>query len=271
MEITKNKRGIRFYLHIYKMLFIQCLKTRMSYRSDFIISMIGMVIMNLSGIAGFLLIFNNFNTICGYNKNELLFIFAFFLIAITPNQCFFDNNWNLAFEIMDGKFIIYNLRPINVFFYFMSNNFDLKGIWRFIIGVSLLVYSWINLDIGFSVIMLLKLIVLLIFSSLSIIALINAAAASGFFFIGGHQILMFTSSFFDYTMYPITIFNSFFKALFSFIIPIGFFGFYPCQALLRPENNSIMPWLTIPLGVIYFILSYKLWTFGARRYGGTGS
>lgn len=271
MNTSENKRGLKYYFHLYKMLFVQCIKTRLSYRSDFIISMIGMIVSNLTGLAGFLLIFSNFDTIMDYNKYELLFIYAFFMIAITPNQCIFDNNWNLSDEVLDGKFVIYNLRPVNTFFYYMSNNFDLKGIWRFIIGVILLVYSWIKTGIGFTPLMLLKFLVLLFFSSLIIIALMNTAASVCFFFEGGHSTMMFTNSFFDYSMYPTTIFNNVFRFIFSFVIPLGFFGFYPCQALLRPDSNQLMAWLTVPVGLIYFILSYKLWMKGARQYGGTGS
>ena len=43
---TNKKRGFKFYLHIYKKLLVQDLKSKMSYRADFIISTVGMVVSN---------------------------------------------------------------------------------------------------------------------------------------------------------------------------------------------------------------------------------
>jgi len=43
------KRGFRFYVRIYGMIFAQDLKSKMSYRADFIISTFGMLFSNISG------------------------------------------------------------------------------------------------------------------------------------------------------------------------------------------------------------------------------
>ena len=45
--MEKKKRGFRFYADIYRKILVQDLKTKMSYRADFIISTIGMIMVNL--------------------------------------------------------------------------------------------------------------------------------------------------------------------------------------------------------------------------------
>ena len=62
---TNKKRGFKFYLHIYKKLLVQDLKSKMSYRADFIISTVGMVVSNLVGFISFYILFKNFPTING--------------------------------------------------------------------------------------------------------------------------------------------------------------------------------------------------------------
>ena len=47
--MEKKKRGFSFYADIYRKILVQDLKTKMSYRADFIISTIGMIMVNLSG------------------------------------------------------------------------------------------------------------------------------------------------------------------------------------------------------------------------------
>ena len=122
-KLNKNsssvKRGFRFYLKIYGKILVQDFKSKMSYRADFIISNIGMIVSNLLGFVTFYILFQNFETINGWTKYEMLFLYGFSLIALTPVQCFFDNNWNLRFFVKSGDFIKYCFRPLNIYlFYF---------------------------------------------------------------------------------------------------------------------------------------------------------
>ena len=75
----------------------------------------------------------------------------------------------------------------------------------------------------------------------------------------------------DYAKYPVTIFNKFFRFLFTFILPVSFMAYYPSLAILRPEKVPVLTWLSPVLGVIFFWASYKLWMKGAAKYDGSGS
>ena len=70
----KRKRGFRFYASIYLKIIAQDFKSKMSYRADFIISNIGMIISNLSGFVAFMIIFHNFPSINGWDYYEMLFL-----------------------------------------------------------------------------------------------------------------------------------------------------------------------------------------------------
>ena len=126
--LAMPKRGFRFYMHIYRKILIQDLKSKMSYRADFIISTFGMIMTNVVGFLSFYILFRNFPSINGWDYFEMLFLYGFSLIALTPLQCLFDNNWNLRFAVRTGDFIKYCFRPINIFFYFISEVFDIMGL-----------------------------------------------------------------------------------------------------------------------------------------------
>ena len=104
MTLT-GKRGLKFYIDIYGKILVQDFKSKMSYRADFIISNIGMIISNLVGFVTFYILFSNFPSINGWTMYEMLFMYGFSLIALTPLQCFFDNNWNLRYAVKTGDFI----------------------------------------------------------------------------------------------------------------------------------------------------------------------
>ena len=90
-----RKKGLGFYLRIYRKILAQDIKSKMSYRADFIISTIGMICTNVAGFISFWILFRNFPSVNGWNYYEMLFLYGFSLIALTPVQCLFDNNWSL--------------------------------------------------------------------------------------------------------------------------------------------------------------------------------
>jgi len=267
-----NKQyGVRWYLHLYKMILLQDLKSKMSYRADFIISSIGMILTNLSGFVAFWIIFQNFSSINGWTFHEMLFMYGFSLLALTPVQCFFDNNWNLRQNVYSGDFIKYCFRPINIFFYYISEVFDIKGLGQFAFGFATIGYAWYQLQIPISLGIILLLIVELIFASLFMIAIMNLAAATNFWLMGSTFIMIFTFNFKDYARYPITIFGPVFRFVFTFFIPIAFLAYYPCIPFLRAEEIPALTYCLPVFGVLFFYLSYKVWMKGAAGYSGTGS
>lgn len=84
--------------------------------------------------------------------------------------------------VYSGDFIKYCFRPINLFFYYQSEVFDIKGLGQLAFGIGTIVYSWNKLALGFTPLMLLKMIIFLLTASLIMIALQNAAAATCFGF-----------------------------------------------------------------------------------------
>lgn len=266
-----KKRGFFYYLHIYRMILAQDLKSKMSYRADFIISLIGMICTNISGFAAIWITFRNFPSIMGWNYYEMLFLYGFSLLALTPVQCFFDNNWNLRTYVYSGDFIKYCFRPINLFFYFISEVFDIKGIGQFLFGSATLLYTWNKLGLDISAFIIIKLIICLITASLFMIALMNAAAATCFWIVNSGIVMVFAFNFKDYAKYPVSIFSSVFRFAFTFIIPIAFIAYYPSMVFLRPDNIPVLTYVSPFFGVFWFWLSYKIWMKGALSYNGTGS
>lgn len=187
-------------------------------------------------------------------------------------QCLFDNSWNLLSHVLSGNFIKYCFKPINLFFYYYSEVFDIKGIGQMAVGIFVLLYSWVNMQIPFSFIILLKLIIALISSSLFMISIMNFAAGSSFYIMtGAYYVLTLSNSFRDYARYPISIFSGVVRFVFTFIIPIGFMAYYPSLEFLTNKEPTFLTYFTPIYGLIFFFLSYKFWMRGAYKYSGTGS
>ncbi len=266
-----KRRGLKFYFEIYRKILIQDLKSKMSYRADFVISNIGMIVSNLVGFVTFYILFQNFPSINGWTMYEMLFLYGFSLIALTPVQCFFDNNWNLRYAVKTGDFIKYCFRPINIFFYYISEVFDVKGLGQLAFGAGTLVYAWRHLAIPVTLVIIAQTVLFLIAASLFMIAIMNFAAATCFWIQNSGYIMVIMFRFKDFAKYPASIFNSVFRIVFTFVIPIAFIAYYPALVVLRPDSVPLLSWLSPLIGLAFFYLSYKFWVLGARKYDGTGS
>lgn len=267
----QHTRGLGFYLRIYRKILAQDVKSKLSYRADFLISTIGMIFTNAAGFVSYYILFSSFPSIDGWTYHEMLFLYGFSLVALTPVQCLFDNNWNLRRYVYSGDFIKYCFRPINLFFYFMSEIFDIKGLGQLGVGIVTLIYAWAKLGIAVTPLILLELVGALLTASLFMIALLNLAAATCFWIINSGFVMVMANKFRDYARYPVTIFNKGFRFLFTFVIPIAFISYYPSLLFLRPDDVSALTWLAPLFGVLFFWISYKVWMKGARSYDGTGS
>jgi ABC-2 type transport system permease protein len=113
--------------------------------------------------------------------------------------------------------------------------------------------------------------VFLLTASLFMIALMNFAAATCFWIKGSGYVMVIMFRFKDFAKYPSSIFEGIFKIIFTFIIPIAFIAYYPSLVILRPDEIPVLSWLSPIVGIAFFVLSYKLWMFGAKKYNGTGS
>lgn len=266
-----ERKGLRFYLRIYGKILSQDLKSKMSYRADFIISTLGMIFTNIAGFVSFWIMFRNFPSIQGYSYYEILFLYGFSLVSITPAQCMFDNNWNLRQQVYSGDFIRYCFRPINLFFYYESEIFDVKGLGQLAFGVGTMIYSYVKLGLSASLISIVLLVIYLITASLIMIALQTAGAATCFWTHNSFYVLDLAFKLKDYARYPVTIFSPVFKFLFTFIVPIAFIAYYPSLVILRPADMPILSYISPLAGVFFFFLAYKFWMYGAKKFNGTGS
>jgi len=80
---------LKYYIKIYFMIASQDIKSKMQYRTDFFISIFGMLAINVAGVASFWILFNSIPTLNGWSYYELIFMYSFSLLAFTPLQLFF--------------------------------------------------------------------------------------------------------------------------------------------------------------------------------------
>lgn len=264
-------RTLSFYIRLYFAIISQYIKVRMQYRADFFVSSFGMAAQSAVGVFTLWVLFKSVSNLEGWGYYELIFIYAFSLLAIIPRQLLFDNIWSLGDRIREGSFIKYYFRPLNIMFYYVSEVFDLKGLGQLALAIWAFIYSSTKLGLEWNFFKIALLGLSLFSSSLIMTSVLIIAGSTGFWTMQSHSILMFAYKFEAFSRYPVTIFNNFFRFLFTYVIPIGFIAFYPSQLFLRPANTNALILFSPIAGIVMFVIAYMVWNRGVRIYSGTGS
>ena len=75
--------------------------------------------------------------------------------------------------------------------------------------------------------------------------------------------------------YPMTIYRSWFRRFFTFVVPLACANYLPGLAILGKEDPLgtpfWAPWVAPLGGPLFLLLSLQLWRLGVRRYMSTGS
>ena len=259
------------YIRLYFIIEAQYIKARMQYRADFIVSSLGMFFSSLATLGIFWVILESVPDLAGWSLMEMVFIYAFYMIAISPMQILFDHAWQLRFHIQQGTFLKYYFRPLNMMFYYMSEIFDLKGLTQLAAGIILLVYASLQLHLDWTPVRIILLLVTLFSAALVQISIIVLASCAAFWVLDSYPVLGLAWKLREFSPYPMTIFDGAFRFAFTYIIPIGFVSFYPSQLFLRPQDVSLLVYFSPIIGIGMFMLTYWVWTKGVNSYTGTGS
>jgi len=264
-------RRFWFYVRLYVRLVSQYIATRMQYRFDFFISTFSMILGNLTGILSLWIIMSNMPRIAGWTFNELIFIYSFSLLAQCPLQICFDNIWSLRMHVNQGTFIKYYFKPINALFYYLSEMVDLKGFGQLVLAIVAFAWSSSKLGLVWTPERIVAFPLLLVGSALVISAMMLMAASGCFWVKDSFSILSFVSSFRDHSRYPLDIYDSAFRFIFTWVLPMGFIAYYPSQFFLRDANLSWTAYASPLFGAALFYLATRMWNRGMRVWGGTGT
>jgi ABC-2 type transport system permease protein len=264
-------QSLRDYLHLYFIIETQYIKARMQYRADFMISSVGMFFSSLATLGIFWVLFRSIPDIAGWSFMQLVFIYGFYMIAISPMQILFDHIWQIRFHVQQGTFLKYYFRPLNMMFYYMSEMFDIKGLTQLAAGIVILIYASIQLGIHWTLARIGLLLLTLFSASLVQISITVLAGCAAFWVLDAYPVLGLAWKLREFAPYPMNIFDGAFRFAFTFIIPLGFVAFYPSQLFLQPQQVSPLVYFSPIVGVALFALMYRVWTLGVNSYTGTGS
>jgi ABC-2 type transport system permease protein len=264
-------KGIRLYTYMAGF----SIRAQLEYRYAFAMNILGWA-MNYAGIAITMwVLLYSFQAIKGWTFWELLFLFSLSVLSWGVCIIFFFHFRSLDQYILNGTFDRFLVRPIHPFIHFMSIKFDVGAFGHLLFSIIAFCFAYSRLNLQW------QLVKWLIFCGAvlggvliqgGILIFISALAFWTTRSESFYWVIMFPAS--NLMNYPLTIYPKGFQGFVTFIVPFAFVNYLPALVLLG-KSDPIYPrgfgFLSLFVGIVFFILCVFIWLKGLDNYKSTGS
>lgn len=261
-----------FYIQIVKMKF----KEIIHYRVAFVNNLFAQFFSYMVTFINLCILLNSIRFLDGWSIKEILLLWALNVFSYGIAGMFFYNGCNaLEEKIQSGEMDIFYTQPRSIFWNFMFRNISPIFIFHICFSTIFLIYSLCSLDIDWSVVKILYMLVLLVCAVCIQASVMIAFASTSFKIIkSGNIVSTAIYGFRNFTTYPFSIYGKGIKFLLTFIIPYAFVSYYPALYVLGKASNlfdSFMIYMEPFLVCLFVLLTYIIWRKGTNVYKGTGT
>lgn len=261
----------------YIKLYFTCLKraiiSRLQYKADSIIGIIGFLISNTATLLSIYFIIDAIPSLNGWSIYELGFLYGFSMMPVAFDHFFSDELWNTAYwKIKNGKLDPFFLRPIPVLFQIIAEAVQPEAFGELILGGVMLGICAANVGVKWSFGLILLLVIATIFGGILITGIKIFFAAFALKFKRSGTLLQGVYNMIGYTRYPISIYPLILRTLLTCILPFAVIITMPVEAVLFSAFNPyLLSLLIIGVSGAVLVLSVLFWNWMERFYQSTGS
>ncbi|MCY9593158.1 ABC transporter permease [Paenibacillus chitinolyticus] len=260
-----------FYLSLILDYLKNYLKTRLTYRSDFWIEVVSDLLFNGLNLVFILVVFQQTALLGDWNRDQILFIYGFFMIPYGLFSTIF-NLWNFSERyIVKGEMDRILTRPAHSLWQVMLENMDPASLFSALAGLVVMIYSWVQLDLPVHWSDPLVMLMMVVSGVLIYGGIYVSLSALAFFSDSPTGIMPLIWNIQNYGRYPVTIYNKLLRGILTWILPFAFVGFYPAAYFLDPLNWKGVALLTPVVGIVFITIGLSVWNIGVKRYRGAGS
>lgn len=262
------QREARLYLKLIKMHMLSA----MEYKGWWLMC-IWVIVVCVSDIASTFLLFDRFGAIGRWSAPHIVMIYSLavssFGLAESLCRGFDSFPWNM---LRTGDFDRLLLRPMRLTVQVAGSVFHLHRLMRVITGLMLLMWAWQRLQIPFTFLNALILLMALTGGTILYMGVFIFSSGIAFYTIRALDwIFIFTNASYQVTRVPADYLAPVLKHIFTFFMPMLVISYYPTAVLCGYITEGYLAFLSVPAGLLFFGLSLIIWRVGVRHYTSTGS
>ncbi|WP_405099181.1 ABC transporter permease [Micromonospora sp. NBC_01412] len=251
-------------------------RSQAAYRTSFVVDLVGNVGATVFDVVTVLVIFGVTRELGGFTLRETLVMVGLSAAAFATADLLVGNIERLPRYVRTGLFDAVLLRPLGALPQLLLMDLPLRKVSRVLFGVAVLVVAVGSAGIDWTP---------------GRVALVLIAPLAGVVFFGSVFVATATVSFYwtesgelansvtyggrDFTSYPVTVFDGWFRAAFAYGMGFAFVSYQPALALLGRADPLGLPawagWAAPAVALVAAALAATAWRVGVRHYRSTGS
>lgn len=253
------------------------MKSWFQYKVDAVLRSLAVFLRESTGIIVVYFTLLKFDTLNGWNINEMLFLFSLLFVTYGILILFFTGLRDFSSTVRSGNFDRFILRPRGLLFQIIFVNADWfaaighggLGILLFVLSAGKVGVVWTPANIIYYLFaiaggVLIQGAIFLFLATLNIYLLETGSLKEVFYWNAR-----------KFAGYPISIFHKVIQAGMIYVVPFAFVNYFPAQFLLRKEDMAAYPeiylYLTPVVGVGMYLLAYLFWRVSLKHYKSSGN
>ena len=240
------------------------------YPVDTIIMFISMLLREIMGLIGILAISGIIGELGGWGIYEIVLLFSMCAIIESFGMAFFDGIWSLDIGVRKGRMDAYYVRPVSIFVQVLGSVQHYQAIISFFVYIGMLVLAINKLNISFSVGNIFFLVEFFVCGTIINTGIYTISNSLNFWIIQGESIAELVHTCRDFAKYPLHLFPTTIKRVFTFVLPFGFVGYYPA-AFFSGKGSANIPVSMFIITILVASVAFFVWKRGVKDYGSTGN
>ncbi|MEH0821124.1 MULTISPECIES: ABC transporter permease [unclassified Micromonospora] len=251
-------------------------RSQTAYRTSFVVDLLGNVGATVFDVVTVLVLYGVTHELGGFTLSETLVMVGLSSCAFATADLLVGNIERLPRYVRTGLLDAVLLRPLGALPQLLLMDLPLRKLSRALFGLAVLVVALTTAGIDWTP---------------GRVALAVVAPLAGVVFFGSLFVATATVSFYwvesgelansityggrDFTSYPVTVFEGWFRAVFAYALGFAFVSYQPALALLGRADPLGLPswagWASPGVALVAAAAAAVAWRVGVRHYRSTGS
>jgi len=263
---------------LYFRLVLVQLQSQLQYRASFLFEVLSTAFLVVIEFAAVAVVFERFEHIKGWTLGEVALLWAMVEISFGLMDMLFQgfDPPRFAEKVRLGSFDQLLLRPVNITLQVLASELELRRIGKIVLGIGIFFLALNLTNIEWTTVKVLLIPSMILSLTMFFAALFMFGSTITFWTIQSIDLLKILTYGGSYLMtYPMHIYQTWMRRVFTFIIPAIFLNYYPALYILDKQDPfnfpSFAPFIGPVLSGLMLLLAFRFWHFGIRHYTSTGS
>jgi ABC-2 type transport system permease protein len=261
---------------IYLRLIAARVRAQLQYRVSFVLEIVGSFFLTFIDFLVIAVIFQHLPALGGWTLGEVAFLYGTSYISFKVVDVLIGHIDFMPQQIQTGAFDMVLIRPLGALFQIITADFSMRHIGSVAQALVVFGISLSLVEIDWSIARLLALMVMLVSGGLIFAAIWIMGATTTFWTVRTMEMVnAITYGGNLLTSFPLSIYGSWFRRFFAFVIPLAFVNYFPSLYILDKADPLGMPgafrFLSPLVAVAMAFLAWHVWNIGVRHYRSTGS